>query len=435
MLSFFIVAFCLAICIILLCSEIFRQRLISFITNYLIVLIIFLLVIAIIIYPDESVNAAYIGLMTWFSIVLPALLPFFIGSELLIGLGVVKFIGILLEPIMRPLFNVPGEGSFAFAMSITSGYPVGAKIVTKLRSDNVLTPYEAQRLVSFCSTSGPLFIMGAVGVGMFQSSEIGIFLAICHYLGAITVGLLFSFYKKSKKARPKMGIQKNYLLSALRQLAKSRRESPSFGILLGRAVKESINTMLMVGGFIILFSVIINIFDVIGLIDFFTGVLLFILKPFNLNHSLIKGLITSIFEITIGCKMVAEASSSLLVSKIAVAAFAIAWSGFSIHAQAISIISTSDIRVGLYIFSKLLHGALSSMFVFVLYPIFSSLFQLSKPVFFNSVDYILHQRILDNLKLSVELFIGIVLFMLFISLFASFIQFIIGFFKRKGRRF
>lgn len=34
----------------------------------------------------------------------------FIVSEMLIGFGVVKFIGILLEPFMRPLFRVPGVG-------------------------------------------------------------------------------------------------------------------------------------------------------------------------------------------------------------------------------------------------------------------------------------------------------------------------------------
>lgn len=31
---------------------------------------------------------------------------------------------------MKPLFNIPGEGAYAFIMGIISGYPVGAKIVT-----------------------------------------------------------------------------------------------------------------------------------------------------------------------------------------------------------------------------------------------------------------------------------------------------------------
>ena len=63
----------------------------------------------------------------WWEIVFPSLLPFFIVSEMLIGFGVVKFIGVLLEPFMRPLFKVPGVGGFVWAMGMASGFPAGAK--------------------------------------------------------------------------------------------------------------------------------------------------------------------------------------------------------------------------------------------------------------------------------------------------------------------
>lgn len=64
-------------------------------------------------YPKESFDSAIMGLNLWWNVVFPALLPFFILSEILMGLGVVHFIGVLLEPLMRPLFNVPGVGAFA----------------------------------------------------------------------------------------------------------------------------------------------------------------------------------------------------------------------------------------------------------------------------------------------------------------------------------
>ena len=73
------------------------------------------------------------GLDAWWSIVFPALLPFFIMSELLIGLGVVNFLGVLLEPVMRLLFNVPGAGAFVLAMGYTSGAPIGTLLTVNLR--------------------------------------------------------------------------------------------------------------------------------------------------------------------------------------------------------------------------------------------------------------------------------------------------------------
>lgn len=132
--------------------------------TYSLVLLTVFLVVCLIVFPHNTINASLNGLITWSSIVLPSLLPFFIGSEILIGLGVVNFIGVLLSPIMYPLFRVSGKGSFPFAMSIASGYPVGVTLVSKLRIQNAINRIEAQRLVSFCSTSGPLFIIGAVAL-------------------------------------------------------------------------------------------------------------------------------------------------------------------------------------------------------------------------------------------------------------------------------
>ncbi|KJF26026.1 sporulation protein [Clostridium aceticum] len=403
--------------------------------DYLIILVVAVLVVCIIIFPNQSVKAAYEGLKVWFAVVLPALLPFFIGSELLVGLGVVKFIGTLLEPIMRPLFNVPGEGSFAFAMSVTSGYPVGVKITTKLRSEGLLSQIEAQRLVAFCSTSGPLFLIGAVSIGMFKSSEVGMLLAICHYVAAVIVGLFFSFYKRGYRENfspSSPSTHRNLIKKAFMQLNIARKKNPPFGILLGNAVRESINTMLMVGGFIVLFSVIINILDIIGLIDIVANCLYFLLQPLHIDFSIIRAIITGFFEITIGSKMVADTLNTALIHRIAATAFIIGWSGFSIHAQSISILSTTDINLYLYIFSKLLHGIFSYILVYLVYPIFTTFFTFTIPTSYYSEGLSLYEKIISNLKFSVEIFILLFIGILFISLFIGFGGLITHHFKNKA---
>ncbi|MGB9904069.1 MAG: nucleoside recognition domain-containing protein, partial [Desulfotomaculales bacterium] len=78
--------------------------------------------------PKTVYQGALTGLNLWWNIVFPSLLPFFIICEILLSLGIVHFLGVLLEPVMRPLFNVPGAGSFVLAVGYTSGYPIGAMI-------------------------------------------------------------------------------------------------------------------------------------------------------------------------------------------------------------------------------------------------------------------------------------------------------------------
>ena len=57
-----------------------------------------------------------------------------------------------------------GIGAFALTIGITSGYPVGAKVTSDLYKDNNCTKEEAERLIAFTNSSGPLFIISAVGI-------------------------------------------------------------------------------------------------------------------------------------------------------------------------------------------------------------------------------------------------------------------------------
>lgn len=109
--------------------------------------------------------------------------------------------GKALNRIMRPLFNVPGEGSFAFLMGIISGYPTGAKIVSNLKEKKICNTEECERLIAFTNNSGPLFIVGTVGSGLFGNSKIGFLLLFTHILACITVGFLFRFWKYKKAPR------------------------------------------------------------------------------------------------------------------------------------------------------------------------------------------------------------------------------------------
>lgn len=108
-------------------------------------------------------KAAQSGLTLFANSVLPSLLPFFIATELLCHTNIIHYLGRCLNGIMRPLFNVPGEGSFAFLMGIISGYPTGAKIVSNLKEKKICNTEECERLIAFTNNSGPLFIVGTVG--------------------------------------------------------------------------------------------------------------------------------------------------------------------------------------------------------------------------------------------------------------------------------
>ena len=95
-------------------------------------IIILILALFMIIHPEATVEAAAEGLKLWSMVVVPALLPFFIAAELMFSLGLVYILGLFLEPIMQPLFRLPGCSSLVVAMGFTSGFPVGALLSLRL---------------------------------------------------------------------------------------------------------------------------------------------------------------------------------------------------------------------------------------------------------------------------------------------------------------
>lgn len=339
----------------------------SGVINFVFIFTVLFLVISIIIFPKNSVDAALDAINIWLFTVTPSLFPFFIGSELLIHSGLIDFIGVVLEPIMYPLFRIPGKGSFVFAMSVTSGYPVGASLVSELRTRNEISKDEAQRLIALSSTSGPLFMIGAVSIGMLKNPVAGTLLSISHYLGALTIGLIFRYYGTSEAKKQKQ--RDNYLKTAFNSLFRLKdKKLNSISSLMSNAIESAFKSIFMIGGFIIIYSVVIEILNITNIIPKIS-ILLSSFIPINLNIDIVNSLFSGLIELTNGCKNIAELKV-LIVWKLCIISFLLGWGGFSVHSQAMSFMSKTDINTRLYLFSKVLHGIISSVYTYFLYIYF-----------------------------------------------------------------
>jgi sporulation integral membrane protein YlbJ len=328
-----------------------------------------LFTVSLVCFPEAGVRAAAAGLKIFWDVVLPSLLPFFVLSEIMLGMGVVHFLGVLLEPLMRPLFNVPGIGAFALSMGLAAGYPMDAVITGKFRRSGMCTRIEGERLLSFTNTADPLFMFGAVAVGMFHRPDLGVVLSVAHYLASFTVGFIFKYYRGGETvtvAAPEQAPDQTIWRRAIRSLFQARREDGRpFGKLMGDAVRESVSTLLVIGGFIMLFSVLVRILTAFGLIKLVIPAFGGILSLFGLDPDLAPALFNGILEIDLGT-MVASQANAPLADQVMVVSWIIAWSGLCVHGQIASVIHDTDIRMRPYIIARLLHGFLAAGFSWVL---------------------------------------------------------------------
>lgn len=330
-------------------------------STFIFSIIFCLLAACIIIYPQEAFSAALDGLKLWFNVVCPALLPFFICVEILIGLGIVSLFGSTFRPLMQPVFNVPGEGSFSFFMSIFSGYPVGAKIVARLRQENLCTLTEGQRLLTLCSTSGPLFIIGAVAGGIMNNPALGFLLAVSHYLSAISVGFFMRYYKKELTSGKRSSLP-NPIADMLNY---RKRDGRPIGMLMGDAIKGGVNLILMIGGFIIFFSVITRMMKISGFLGWFSAILSRLISINSVTPDIISGLLIGFLEVTNGIRECSILQIPLMY-KTALVSFMIGFGGLSVNAQVMSIISETDLKFGIYIIFKLLQGIFAAVYSYIL---------------------------------------------------------------------
>ncbi len=379
----------------------------------LFLLIIINVLIGIISNPQLSLESAISGLSTWLNIIIPSLLPFLIISELLIRLGFVDLIGKLLQPVMIFLFNVPGEGAFPLSMSLLSGYPVGSKITSRLRKENIISKKDGDKLICFTSTSGPLFMIGAVSIGMLKDPNLAILIILPHYLSILLLGLLFKYYKSSNIKTIK--IKNKNLYEEIHDSYKNWiKTKVSIGTLITDSIKDCMDTIILIGGLIIFYSVLIEILFNMKIID---NIINYTAIKIRINPHLIKGGLIGLIEMTTGCKTIATANTSIM-NKIILINFIIGWGGLSVHSQALSFINNTDINNKLYILSKLLHGIFSAILGCLIYLV--KFRNYTKPIFLN-YKFVYNQFDISNwlylFKNSIELAIAINVFILILSIF------------------
>lgn len=269
---------------------------------------------------------------------------------------------------MRPLFNVPGEGAFALIMGIISGYPVGAKIVANLKEQGVCSEIECERLIAFTNNSGPLFIIGTVGIGLFFDAKIGILLFISHLLACLTVGIIFRWWKIKQEnycfyTSNKFELSSRILLPRSSNINSETICFSNLGEILSKSIMSAINSVMTIGGFVVLFSVIISILKSSQILFLITKFLNPIFNLVGIPNIYCEGIITGIIEVTNGLQYISSVNTSYSYIQFFICSFLLGFGGLSILLQVLSITSKAHISIKPYFLGKILQAIFSCIYI------------------------------------------------------------------------
>lgn len=318
--------------------------------------------LALIAAPDQAAAGAKSGLSLCFNVIVPSLFPFFVLSALVVDLGLAARLGRALEGIMRPLFRVSGSCAAAVALGFIGGYPVGARTALQLYEQGLCSKSEAERLLSFCNNSGPAFILGVVGAGVFGDSRVGFLLYLTHALASLLVGLLFRFHG---------GNDRSTVPHHTKPIGTVTLPSAFTG-----AVTRSLQNTLNICAFVVFFSVVLQLLTAFGLL----GTLAAALSRLGFEEVWARRLVAGLLELSSGVSSLSGGGGfSGLAS---MAAFMLGWAGLSVHCQVLAFLTDSGLSPRTYLAGKLCHGLLAAALTWLL----SRFLPMEEPVVYYLVE-------------------------------------------------
>lgn len=329
----------------------------SFMLSIMIIVVMILILVA----PVRYAGSVLRGLKLFFTAVLPGLLPFMFLCKILTGLGSINKITKPLDPFMKKIFGINGNGLYAFLLSMLSGYPLGSRITNDLYNQGLIDSNTATKTAIFSSTPGAIYVIGAVGGAMLNSPKLGVIIYISCTLSTLISMLIINLSSKTKKNKSQERIPSPLQQSQMKTNNKN---------LIVASVQETVIGLLTVAFYISIFSLIIDLLTDIKLFKVLSYPFTLITPQSQNSPSISTGVMSGIIEMTNGAKALSSISSPLTIPLIS---SIVSFSGLSIIMQSFNFLSETPIKKCQFILAKILQAVLSfiiCLLILVLFPIF-----------------------------------------------------------------
>lgn len=309
----------------------------SFIT-----LICSILLLSLLINPNNCINSALIGLRLFLYKVFPTMFPFVMLTSIIINYDGIYIYSKLFGKFLCKLLRLPYNCSIVIIISALCGYPIGGKYTSDLYSKDEIDMQTAERLLSIASTCSPLFIVGTIGSSMLNSQLYGYMLLVTSYLSSIIISFILPITKTSSNI-----VKVHHSLS-----------TKNLGECLKNSLENSLSSCALVGGFIIIFSVIL------GQIQ--TTIFFRVLNRNQIFTSIFLGII----EMTNGCNLVHLSKLDLPI-KLMLFSFLTSFGGLCVMSQTYAFTYKYKFNMLTYFLRKFIQGIISSTLIIIIYFFYS----------------------------------------------------------------
>ena len=187
-------------------------------------------------FPALTLKYAKTGLHIWYKNMVPALLPMMIITGCMVKLNITASFASVLHPLTKKIYHLSKNGTYALIVGFLCGFPMGAKVITELYSNNKISKSEANTLLPVCNNIGPIFML-TFGLKTIPAKYIYFILILFYFIPLIYAFFLFRnkfYFTNPTNVTPKI---------------------KDFSIALDESISDSAAGILSLGGYIVFFSI------------------------------------------------------------------------------------------------------------------------------------------------------------------------------------
>lgn len=311
--------------------------------NIFITIMCSILIISLILNPKECINSSLSGAKLFMYKVFPTMFPFVVLTNIIVDYGGVYIYAKIFGGILCGIMRLPKNCSIVIIISALCGYPLGGKYCAELYEDKQIDFSTAERLLNIASNCSPLFIVGTIGSSMLNSPTYGYLLLASNYISCIIMSFLIQPTKNQFT-------HKNIFPVNMKKI--------NLGESIKKSVENSISSCSLVGGFIIMFSVILSRLDS----AFFSHLIK--------QNKIIGSTIIGVIEMTNGCNIVHLSTIDILL-KLMLFSFFTSFGGLCVMSQVYAFTYKYKFKMIPYLFRKAIQGLICAATTLILYTFYN----------------------------------------------------------------
>ena len=272
------------------------------------------------------------SLTVCYKTLIPSLFPFMVVSYIASIFKIDQLFSKLFGSIFEKIFKSPKAASSAFAIGIICGFPAGTKSLYSLYEKGEINNNSLMHLLLFCNIQSMPFIVNTVGGICLNNTKAGIFIYLSQIISLVTLGVLYPRIFPIKVSQ--------------QTISKDINTPPkNVSTRLTDSIKGSTLGILSICGFVVFFSTLSN-------------VALDISSKIGIPSS-IPLLCSFLLEMSGGCFIAAKEfpSPAALVACSSILAF----SGFSMHFQIMSLCPNAKIKYSRFFAFKILQAVVAGI--------------------------------------------------------------------------